>query len=60
MENWGSWTFSEENENLLADVLKEFATDQCSLDASRKAALATLAAMSKVSTVTGLVCALGV
>lgn len=48
MEAWGSWTFSGENENLLEEVLKKFATDQCNLDKPIKDVLSSLAASSKV------------
>jgi uncharacterized FlgJ-related protein len=48
MEAWGSWKFSRENENLLAEVLKKCATDQCNLDKPIKDVLSSLAALSKV------------
>lgn len=51
MENWGSWTFSKENEDLLAGVLNKFASDQCSLDTPKKVLLSCLAASSKTERV---------
>lgn len=47
METWGNWTFSTENEDLLAGVLNKFASDQCSLDTPKKVLLSSLAASSK-------------
>lgn len=49
METWGSWTFHDENEHLLAEVLNKFAADQCDLDSSKKVILSSLASNSKVS-----------
>jgi len=48
MENWGSWTFSDENKHLLAEVLDKFASDKCSLDAQRKFVLSSLAVLPQV------------
>lgn len=48
METWGSWTFSKDNEQLLAKVLDKFASDQCNLDTPRRVLLSSLAAVSKV------------
>jgi len=50
METWGNWTFSKENEDLLAGVLNKFASDQCTLDTPKKVFLSSLAASSKVCT----------
>ncbi|XP_026810561.1 uncharacterized protein LOC113552081 [Rhopalosiphum maidis] len=47
METWGNWTFSYENEDLLAKVLNKFASNQCSLDTPKKVLLSSLAASSK-------------
>ncbi|KAL4148475.1 hypothetical protein QTP88_002708 [Uroleucon formosanum] len=49
METWGNWTFSKENEDLLAGVLNKFASDQCSLDTPKKVLLSSLAASSKTA-----------
>lgn len=50
MENWGNWTFSKENENLLIETLNKFTTDhQCNLaDEPRKNILSSLTNLSKV------------
>lgn len=49
METWGSWTFGEENENLLAKTLGKFAADQCNLDVQKTSFLSTLTALPEVS-----------
>jgi len=50
METWGNWTFNNENEDLLAEVLNKFASNQCSLDTPKKVLLSSLATLSKVCT----------
>jgi len=50
METWGNWKFNNENEDLLAEVLNKFASNQCNLDTPKKVLLSSLATLSKVCT----------
>ncbi|XP_050436397.1 uncharacterized protein LOC126843110 isoform X3 [Adelges cooleyi] len=49
MDNWGSWTFSEQNENLLVEVLKKFSSQVPSPSTHRKDLFSSLASAASAT-----------